>query len=44
MSNDTIKEVINDAEGLALDVKDVKLLRFGIKRIAERLQALCDAG
>ena len=44
MTNDTMKEIISDAEGLSLDVKDVSMLRYGIKRIAERLQALCDAG
>ena len=40
MTTDNIKAIINDARSLALDVSDVKLLRFGIERIAERLENL----
>ena len=42
MSEDTIKDVINDARGLALDstTNDAALLRFGLERIAERLEEL----
>jgi len=45
MTNDTIKDIINDARGLAncCEVSPA-LLKMGIKGIANRLQTLCDAG
>ena len=45
MSNDTIKEIINDVRGLALNhLIHQPLTRFALDGIADRLQALCDAG
>ena len=44
MNEDTIKDIINDARDLALDTKDTALLRYGLERIAERLEELTRGG
>ena len=43
MSNDTIKEIINDTHDLASACKD-PLTKLAIEGIENRLQTLCDAG
>ena len=44
MTTDNIKDIIDDARNLALDVRDAKMLRFGIERIAERLESVIKDG
>lgn len=46
MKDDTIKDIIDDARGLALDAttKDTALLRYGLERIAARLEELVRGG
>ena len=43
MSNDTIKDIINDVRDLAATRKN-PMTRLALEGIANRLQALCDAG
>lgn len=43
MTNDTIKDIINDTRDLAATRKN-PLTRLALEGIANRLQALCDAG